>query len=137
MTLTVTLDLPAQLIQELEANAQNQHRSIDAVLGELVLQNWQAVPKLPDKVEAELAAMANLSDEALWVLARSSMNQNQQANLARLNREAKWRTLSRDEEETLEMLLEQYDQTMVRRAQAASLLQKRGYDMHNPNILQP
>ncbi|MEZ4659997.1 MAG: hypothetical protein R2911_20770 [Caldilineaceae bacterium] len=70
MTLTVTLDLPENLVQELENDAQKQHRSIADVLSELVVQNWQSSPKLPDNVEAELAAMSSLSDEALCFLAR-------------------------------------------------------------------
>ena len=137
MTLTVTLDLPENLVQELENDAQKQHRSIADVLSELVVQNWQSSPKLPDNVEAELAAMSSLSDEALWLLARSTMSNAEQEQLAILNQEAKGRTLERDEEAFLEKLLHQYDRTMIRRAQAASLLQERGYDTRNPRVLQP
>ncbi|MEZ4662140.1 MAG: hypothetical protein R2911_31710 [Caldilineaceae bacterium] len=136
MTLTVTLDLPENLVQELENDAQKQQRSIADVLSELVVQNWQSSPKLPDNVEAELAAMSSLSDEALWLLARSTMSKDEQEQLAILNQEAKGRTLEREEEALLERLLHQYDGTMIRRAQAASLLQDRGYDMSNPKVLQ-
>ncbi|MCB0079576.1 MAG: hypothetical protein KDE54_25285 [Caldilineaceae bacterium] len=137
MTLTVTLDLPENLVQELENDAQKRHRSIADVLSELVVQNWQSVPKLPDNVEMELGAMSSLSDEALWLLARSTMSKDEQEQLAMLNQQAKERTLARKEEELLEKLLHQYDRTMIRRAQAASLLQKRGYDTGNPKVLQP
>ncbi|MEZ4659998.1 MAG: hypothetical protein R2911_20775 [Caldilineaceae bacterium] len=64
------------------------------------------------------------------------MSNDEQEQLAILNQEAKGRTLERDEEALLERLLHQYDGTMIRRAQAASLLQDRWYDMSNPKVLQ-
>ncbi|MBV7330589.1 hypothetical protein KFU94_20565 [Chloroflexi bacterium TSY] len=51
MTLTVTLELPEKLVQELETTAHRQLRSVADVLRELVLQNWHSTPKLPDEYE--------------------------------------------------------------------------------------
>lgn len=49
---------------------------------------------------------------------------------------SKLRTLSAMEAERLETLLDLYDRMRARRAQAASLLQKRGYDLSDPTVLQ-
>jgi len=43
------------------------------------------LPALPQDVEAELAAFANLSDEVLWFLARSTLTEAEQEELATLN----------------------------------------------------
>lgn len=104
---------------------------------DIILRNWQTLPKLPDHIEAELAAMSNLSDQALWILARSTIDIEDQEQFSLLNQEAKLRVLSDQEEEKLDALLNQYDENMIRRAQAASLLGKRGYNMSDPTVLRP
>jgi len=137
MSLAVTLDLPETMVRELRNTAKTQRRSIAEFLRDLVLQNWQPLPKLPDHVEAELAAMSSLSDNALWTLARSTMSLEHQERLALLSQEVKLRLLSLEEGKDLGTLRDEYEETMVRRAEAASLLMKRGYDMSNPRVLQP
>jgi len=137
MSLTVTLDLPDTMVRELKNTAKTQRRSIAEFLRDLVLQNWQPLPRLPDHVEAELAAMSSLSDRALWILARSTIAIEDQEQFTLLNQEAKLRVLSNQEEKKLDALLDQYDENMIRRAQAASLLGKRGYDMSDPTVLRP
>ena len=101
------------------------------------LSRWPQQPRLPDDVEAELAALPSLSDEVLWLLARSTLTTEEQNTLAFLNNTAKTRLLDAVEAERLETLLELYDRTLVRRAQAATILQQRDYDLRNPSVLQP
>ena len=132
----VTVDLPDSLVQELETKARRERRSISEMVRDLVLQSWHATPALPENVEAELAAFTNLSDDALWILARSTLSKAEQEELARLNHEAKRRDLTEDEETRRQTLLDAYDRMMVRRAQAALLLKSRGYDLTDPGILQ-
>lgn len=103
----------------------------------MTLSHWPPQPRLPDDVEAELAALPSLSDEVLWLLARSTLTLEEQNTLAFLNSTAKTRTLDPAETERLETLLDLYDRMLVRRAQAAAILQQRGYDLRNPNVLQP
>lgn len=135
MTLSVTIDLPDNLVRQLEETARSQQRSIADLLRDLVLQNLESLPRLPDDVETELAAMSSLSDEALWLLARSTLSAEEQDKLALLNQQAKMRALDSQEEVSLAALLSQYDRTMVRRAQAASYLQNRGHDLNDPLVL--
>ena len=136
MTRPVTVDLPDSLVQELETKARRERRSISEMVRDLVLQSWHATPILPEDVETELAAFTNLSDDALWILARSTLTQAEQEKLAHLNYEAKRRSLTEEEEAQRQALLDTFDRTMVRRAQAALLLKSRGYDLTDPDILQ-
>ena len=93
--------------------------------------------KLPDEFEAELATFHGLTDEELWRIARTTLTHDKQEELADLNYEAKFRGLTADEEARREVLLDDYDRMMVRRAQAASILQSRGYDLSDPRVLLP
>lgn len=137
MALNVTLDLPENFIDDIKSEAQSQRRSVADVLRELVLKNWQATPKLPIDVEMELDAMSNLSDEVLWLLARNTLPISEQDALARLNAAAKERGLDPEEQSLLDNLVEQYERMLIRRAQAAALLGKRGHDMSSPKVLHP
>lgn len=136
MTLSVTIDLPEPVQQQMEETAQLEQRPVADIIRDLVLQHWTVTPVLPDDVEAELAALPNLSDDALWLLARSTLSTVEQTDLTTLNQKAKTTTLTATEDQRLSSLLEQYDRTMVRRAQAAVILQHRGYDLRDPQVLQ-
>jgi hypothetical protein len=136
MALTIMLDLPDPVVEQLESSSRNRQRPVDDLIRELVIQHWQPLPQLPDDVEAELAAFPSLSDEVLWLLARSTLTTEEQKTLAALNSTAKSRILTPTETERLETLLDLYDRMLVRRAQAATILQQRGYDLRPPQVLQ-
>ena len=136
MTLSVTIELPSFVQQQMERRAQAEARSVADLIRELVLQNWQTSPRLPDDVETELAALPNLSDEALWVLARTTLTAGEQSTLTALNHKAKTTKLTSAEEARLTTLLDLYDRALVRRAQAAVILQQRGHNLQNPAVLQ-
>jgi len=102
----------------------------------LVLRQTPDLPSLPPDVEEELAAFASLSDGVLWLLARTTLAKDDQEALALLNEEANRRVLSQTELAHQQALIDSYDRVLVRRAHAAGLLQKRGYDLSDPSILQ-
>jgi Arc/MetJ-type ribon-helix-helix transcriptional regulator len=135
-TIPVTVNLPGSLVREIETTARQQRRSISDVVRELVLQGWATLPSLPDKIEAELAAFSNLSDDVLWLLARSTLTEAEQEKLAELNHLAKQRSLTEEEGANRDALLDAYNRAMVRRAQAVLLLKAHGYDLSDPSILQ-
>ncbi|VAW43161.1 hypothetical protein MNBD_CHLOROFLEXI01-1652 [hydrothermal vent metagenome] len=135
VTIPVTVNLPDSLVHDIETTAHRQQRSVSAVVCELILQGWP-LPALPDEIEAELDAFSNLSDDVLWLLARSALPQSEQEKLAELNRQAKQRTLTKEEEANREALLDAYNRAMVRRAQAVLLLKVRGFNLSDPRILQ-
>jgi len=75
---TVVLTVPENLYERLEAQAQLSEQPVD----KLVLQNLSrnlpptGEEDLPQALRAELAAMAYLSDDALWPIAQSNMNRD-------------------------------------------------------------
>lgn len=92
-------------------------------------------PPLPEDLEEELAAFRNLSDDILWLIARTSLSESEQAELAELNEAARERALTAAEVTRQDFLLSLYEKTMVRRGQAAIVLQSRGYDLSDPSVL--
>lgn len=135
-TVQVTVELPETALEQLQQVSRQQRRSVPEVMRDLVLQELPGLPPLPQDMERELAAFAALSDDLLWLLARSTMTTGQQQELATLNDEAQRRTLTPAEQERQQTLVDQYDRVMVRRAQAAALLKNRGYDLSDPAVLQ-
>ena len=139
MTISITIDLPDLVATRLESVASRQHRSISEMMAEVMgtwsLNEFSAVPKLPDDVEAELATFTGLSDGILWILARSTLSTRQQEELSLLNHKAQQQPLSKLEQEHQQKLIDAYDRMMIRRAQAAMILKRRGYDLSNPEVL--
>jgi hypothetical protein len=88
-----------------------------------------AMPSLPEDLEAELAAFDQLTDDALWLLAKSTMCVEQREEIAMLNDAAQRRDLSLEEIERQDALLDVYYRVIVRRAQAAAILKVRGHDV--------
>lgn len=79
--------------------------------------------------------MQDLSDAALWSLARSTLTETKQNELAQLNEIAGERSLTATEQARQQTLLNEYNEIILRRAHAATLLQARGHDMSNPLVL--
>ncbi len=134
MLKSVTIELPLAIFERLEHNARQQRRSIPDVIRDMVLQDVSNLPPLPSDVEAELAAFANLSDDVLGLLARSTLTETQQSELAHLNHLAQQRPLTREESARQQELGNAYDRVLVRRAQAAALLKSRGYDLSHLSL---
>ncbi|WP_374688078.1 ribbon-helix-helix protein, CopG family [Promineifilum sp.] len=129
----ITVELPVSVAERLREEANRQNRPVRDLVRELILERWDNLPPLPPEVEAELEAFHSLSDDVLWLVARSSLTIEEQKELARLN--AKIQPLGTAEESRREALLAAYDRTVLRRAQAAVILQSRGYDLSNPAVL--
>ena len=147
----VTLNLPHTLYERFRLRAENNHRTIEAELLEVVTtaepiekQNgwsnqWEESSdedQLPAKLEEELASLALLNDDALWRAARSHMPAEAAAQTEALNYKLRREGLTETEDKTLNNLLQEYDRYMLIRAQSMLLLQQRGYDISefNPNL---
>ncbi|PKO21784.1 MAG: hypothetical protein CVU38_12805 [Chloroflexi bacterium HGW-Chloroflexi-1] len=131
----LTVNLPVVAFEQLQCVADQQHRGLPDLVRDLVLQELPGSPPLPQDVEAELASYASFPDDLLWVLARSTLSQLQQHELARLSREAQQRTLTDVERARQQELVDAYDRMLMRRAQAALVLKTRGYDLSNLTVL--
>lgn len=120
------------------AQAKAEERSVEELVQKaLTRQLPPAVPvedDLPPLLRDELLAMEQLSDSALWQLARSAMSTEQLAELDSLNASSP-ESLTATEKARKQTLLREYDETILRRAHAAMLLQGRGFNLSNPAIL--
>ena len=133
---SVTIELPKDAFQQLQFVARKQHRSVPDVLKDILLKELPELASLPYDVQVELVAFTSLSDDVLWLLARSALTKTQQNELATLNQKAQQRSLTKEEKAQQQSLLDAYDRMLVRRAQAAALLKTRGYNLSNPAVLQ-
>ena len=134
---TITVDVPEEVYRQLKRAADSVQRSVSDIVQERLGQDKPILPALPSDVERELAAFAFLSDETLWQLARSTMATAEQIELAELNYTAQDSGLSPTQQARREHLLDLYQRTMVRRAEAAGHLQARGHDISSPTHFYP
>lgn len=134
-----TVQIPQQLYALAVQQAGREKRSIDEWVRHAIQRRLPpTVPvesDLPPDLQAELNAMAYLSDGALWSLARATLSLEAQRRLDELAEIVTNRQLTSHEVDEREALLHEYDVAVLRRAHAAMLLQSRGYDMSDPNIL--
>jgi len=122
---TVTLNFPSALSQRFKHRANNNHRTIEAELLDVVT---TASPTL-DELETELASLALLDDNTLWDAARSRMPIEKAQQMEELHRGRGYEGLSEAESKRLNNLVRQYERYMLIRAKAAVLLKRRGQDI--------
>ena len=137
---TITLEIPENLYQQLRRQALLSRQSVDelaqATLSRFLPAMIEVETDLPSALQVELKAMEQLSDAALWSLARGQMSEREQAELVMLGEVQESRALTDAEKQSQEALLAQYDELLLRRAHAATLLQARGHNLADPSILQ-
>jgi hypothetical protein len=126
----VTLTIPADLYDRARRLAAAAEEPIEAVLLRQIEQSINdPLANLHQDEQAELHALAYLSDEALWTIAREKMPADKQAHLQILMDKNNLGDLSAAEQDEFNQLIEQGQKLMLRKAQAASLLTQRGYQV--------
>jgi hypothetical protein len=134
---TVTLHVPELLYDHIRRTAETQKRPLEEVLLDAVGAALPPLSGLPREVADDVAALPFLNDAALWQVARSTppaeLHDEMEALLAGKGRGE----LSDAEQRRLDDLVHVYEVSALRRAQAALLLQRRGYDMSDPAVLSP
>lgn len=131
MSRTLTLTIPDALYQHFEVKARARQSSVDDyVLETLHRQSPPPVEDdLPPDLQAELRAMESLSDEVLWAIAKSRMNDDKVALYEVLLERNRANNLTVEGQELLESLGKDADYLMVRKSQAFALLQSRGHSL--------
>ena len=84
------------------------------------------LPTLPPEEEAELDALKNLSEDALWTIAREQMPDDLQGRMQDLMDKNSVGTITTEEYIEFEGLVERGQRLMVRKSEAAALLTRRG-----------
>lgn len=126
---TITLDLPAQLYEQLTTQAQAAARTLSDVVVETLVRN--SPPSIETDLslglQRELKALEDLSDEALWTIAQSAMNLDKVALYDVLLERQQDGDLTLEGQALLDRLRNEADELMVRKAHAYALLKSRGH----------
>ena len=133
---SVTVNLPNHLYQRLTTAAQMSKKPLDTV----VLQSIQAglppdLSHVPERFQTDLRQMDQMSDTLLRQLVTDELTLEQSAQYEALFEKNQAETLSLPEQERLDMLREEADSLMFRRAYAAALLTWRGHAIPVPSQL--
>ena len=125
----VTLHLESSLYDYFRQRAEHKHRSVEAELLETVEAAGPKARALPEPLAQAVTELPGLDDEALWRVARDHLPREAATQLEALNLKQQREGLSRTEEEALDRLTDAYERFLLLRAEAASLLRRRGHDV--------
>ncbi len=125
----VTLHLPLPLFDQLQQRAQETRRSVEAEILEVVASAVRADQDLPPDLQAAVAPLRDLNDNALRRAAIDRFPEKAAARFTALNRKQQREGLTDDETQELERLRCGYERVMVVRATAAALLKERRHDV--------
>jgi hypothetical protein len=127
MTEPITLTLPEDISARVRQIAETTSQPIEQVVFEhLKSLSIQLPPLLPED-QAELDALHHLSDDALWTIAREQVPEDAQARAHILMDKNSHGTITDAEAAELEKLVQRADRVMLRKAEAATILKKRGF----------
>jgi hypothetical protein len=130
--------IPEPLYRQIRQQAEGAKISVDAFVQRTMARNLPPLVEddLPVEVQAELRAMAQLSDAVLWQIAESQMNPDKIAlydlMLERLHAEM----LTSEGRTVLAQLRDEADILRLRKAHAYALLQSRGHQLPTLEMLQ-
>ena len=128
MTYSLTVTLPDYLYRQLQRQAQVVNRPLAEVAATALASVVASVENdLPPGLQAELSAMADLSDDALWQIAGSMMNKDKVALYDLILERRQSGTLTPEGQAWLNTLRDEADALMLRKAHAYVLLKSRGY----------
>lgn len=123
----VSIQVPEPLYRRLQGAALVARQSVGDVLASAVTIALPPSPDLPEALANELAEMIWLSDDALWQATVPIFSTVQQERLDALNETADERALTAAEKDKQAGLLAAYERSVLRRAQAFSILARRGH----------
>jgi hypothetical protein len=132
---TITLDIPEALYERVQHAAAISQRRIEEVLLEMVATALPPLSDLPRDLADDIASLAFLNDSALFQVARSTLSADLHTQITALLERKGRGELSASEQARLDDLVSSSEALVLRRAQAAALLQRRGYDMSDPSVL--
>ena len=133
---TVSIEIPDNLFRQLQRRADLMHRPVEDLVIPTLAAGSPANTDLPRDLAAELEAMPNYSDDALWAATKPAISAAERSRLEQLNRLATERELSQVETAEQSELLAAWLRSLARRAQAFSILRLRGQPLPDPEQLQ-
>ncbi len=125
----ITLHLPETLYQRFRQRAEWTHRSLETELLDAVASAVSVEDELSPTLVKALEALEKLDDDKLWRLAGEVIPREASQELEALHLKMRDEGLSREEDAARARLMQEYERSMLIRAQAAKLLKDRGRDI--------
>lgn len=123
----VLLQLPEELYERVREIAAESNRPLESVLVDSLALLFGELPSIP---ALSPDSLDGFTDGELWAMVtRRLLQWPQDIRLTGLTLLGKQRKLSEDEQNELESLIEQLDQSVLLRSQALLLLKQRGHDV--------
>jgi hypothetical protein len=132
----ITLHVPERVYDQIRRAAERTHRSIDDILLEALIAAAPTMLESP-AVRSSFAQLTFLNDAALWQAARATMQSDQRERLEALHDKQQREGLSTAEHDEEQVLLGLYREMVLLRGQAAVLLKRRGYAVHDAQQFEP
>lgn len=126
---SILLNLPDDLYRRLTVQARLSHRSLEEEVLRVVATSVTPETALSKELDDELSQLEALSDDALWLVARSHLSSRDAARLEALHSRRQRDGLTAREANTLDELVRRYERFMLVRARSAVLLRQRGYNV--------
>jgi hypothetical protein len=127
MTNPIVLTIPDEISNRARQIAETTEQPVEQVLLDHLKTLSAPLPTLPPDEQAELDALKQLSDDALWTIARDQLPDNVQTRAHDLMDRNSHGAITDEEYAELQTLVERADRLMVRKAEAASILRMRGF----------
>lgn len=127
MTDQIVLTIPEDITVRARQIAETTEQPVEQVLIDHLKTLSTPLPTLPPEEQAELDALQHLSDDALWTIAREQLPDDVQVRAHALMDGNARGTITGEEQAELEKLVQRADRLMLRKAEAAAILQNRGY----------
>jgi hypothetical protein len=122
-----TLSIPEEVYDRARQIAEETAQPVDKVMIEHLRTLAAPLPILEPDEESELEALKNLSDDALWTIAREQMPDELQQQMQDLMDKNSLGKIAPAEFDELQKLVERGQRLMLRKSEAAALLTQRGY----------
>jgi hypothetical protein len=133
----ITVHLPDRLYQRLAETADASQQSLDIVVLQSISSGLPpSLDQVPERFRADLRALNRLSDETLWQIARSDLDDDKAALYEALLEQNQHRELKEADQARLSTLREEADLLMLRRSFAYALLKWRGHRIPTLSELQ-
>lgn len=131
----ITITLSEQTYQRVQKRANQRNRSIEDEL-EHVVEAAMGEETLLAEIDREVEQLAFLDNDHLWRAARQTVPVDKSDQVHKLLQKYKEEGLTENEEDELNQLQRFEHHIMLIRAEAAALLQERGFDISSLRALQ-
>lgn len=121
--------MPDKIFARIRALADQDHRTIEAIVIDPLADATCLDDDLPADVEAAIAAISLQDEPALRVAAESRLSKQESIRLEELHFRRQKDGLARAEEKECRELMQRYEKAMIIRAKAIAELHKRGVDV--------